>query len=218
MTPEQEQLAMDVYLPLMDEVVARIDVVNFSVRNEQDFAPGLVRELCYLQFRTICELVAVGCLAIYGRQKLPRRLMDTWEAPRIINELKKLDPNCYPQPASITRDGRFVDITGRAEVDHLTRERLVALWGKSGDILHRAPYSKVVRPTNPKDADLSDIALWGNRITALLNCHLIPVSPTKLMTVVLRDLETGLPSANFLTLSLSDNTATTSHHRLSKRK
>jgi len=216
MTPEEETLAMKVYLPLMDEIVARIDVVNVCARNEPNFAPGLVRELCYLQFRAICELVAVGCVALYGHHKLPRRVVKTYEAPKVINELKALDPNCFPSPVVITRNGKHVSITATQGTDHLSRDELVSLWNKSGEILHRAPYTKVTRAQDPKLADLSDIGLWGQKIAALLSNHYVMVDPTKIMTVALKDIETGLPSANFLALSLSDGTAATSLHRLEK--
>jgi hypothetical protein len=216
MTPEEEKRAMRVYLPLMDEIVARINVYNICVDNESKFAPGLVRELCYLQFRAICELVALGCMAVYGDRKLSRKVIAAYEAPKLIHELQRLDPDCYPQPASIVKVGKEVRITGRSEINHLSRSDLIKLWKKAGDILHRAPYSKLIREPDPKLLDLSDVGVWARKIVALLNTHLIPLGPTALMTVVLRDVETGLPSANILRLSLDDGTASATRHRVWK--
>ena len=218
MTPNEEKRAMNVYLPLMDEIVARIHIVNVSARNDPGFAPGFVRELCYLQFRAICELIAVGCLAIYGDKKVSTKLINTYEASKIITALQKLAPNCYPQPISIGRDGKHVSITGLPNSNQLTRADLVRLWGKSGDVLHRSPFSKVTKTTDLKSFDLSDIWHWTAKMTGLLNTHCIVLDWTttaiRIMTVALKEASTGLPSAAFLALSLADGNANASMHQL----
>lgn len=212
MTPDEEKEAMRVYLPLMDEVVARINVFNVCSINKAKFAPGLVRELCYLQFRAICEIVAVGCLAIYGERKIPSRLRSEYAAPKLIKALGELAPGCYPFPMSIEGDAKQMTFTSRAEIDHLTRDDLITLWNKSGDILHRAPYSKIARPSDPALLDLRDIPFWAHKIVRLLNVHGILLSPTKLMTVVLHNRETGMPSAEFVTISDDGSASSSMHH------
>ena len=59
--------AVQRYLPLMHEVAIRIDLVAHACEGRLNLTPPYAREYAYLQFRRICELVALGCLQLRNR-------------------------------------------------------------------------------------------------------------------------------------------------------
>src|ERR1700734_1473974 len=89
-----------IYARLMEEIKRRVDII-IQVPNGKPPLPAMVAfELCYLQFRKICEVFALGCLTVHGdlpgvRNKL---LQKTYNADQIIKQLSNLHPRFYPVP------------------------------------------------------------------------------------------------------------------------
>jgi hypothetical protein len=54
------------YLPLMHELAIRIDLVAHACDGKLNLNPPYAREYAYLQFRRMCELIALGCLLLHG--------------------------------------------------------------------------------------------------------------------------------------------------------
>lgn len=54
------------YLLLAQEITIRIDLVAAACKGELNMTPPYSREYCYLQFRRICELIALGALLLHG--------------------------------------------------------------------------------------------------------------------------------------------------------
>lgn len=54
------------YANIMQEIKIRIAAVDAETMNQLPVVPPLVKEFCYLQFRMICEPIAVGCLVAHG--------------------------------------------------------------------------------------------------------------------------------------------------------
>ncbi len=54
------------YLPLMHELAIRIDLVAEACDGRLNLSPPYAREYAYLQFRRMCELIALGCLQLHG--------------------------------------------------------------------------------------------------------------------------------------------------------
>lgn len=50
----------------MHELVARSDLVAKACSGELNLPPLYAREFCYLQFRYMCELIALGALQLHG--------------------------------------------------------------------------------------------------------------------------------------------------------
>lgn len=97
-SPELSALR-DLYCNLMMEIRQRSDIVA-SAANEQYNIPKLAAyELCYLQFRLICELIALSALAAHGDIHATKsgRLTKSYQADAILNMLEKLHPNFYPR-------------------------------------------------------------------------------------------------------------------------
>jgi len=55
-----EPTAVRSYLKLMHEVVIRLDLVSHACNGRLNLTPPYAFEYCYLQYRRICELLALG--------------------------------------------------------------------------------------------------------------------------------------------------------------
>jgi hypothetical protein len=204
MATETEKQAIHLHLELMHEARARTEVINHTYRNDAGFEPQFVREICYLQFRLLCETIALCCLVAHGNTS--KRLRDTYEANKIVTELGKLKPAFYPEPVSIEQTGTHTHIRGRgADKEHLTKNDLIELWGKSGDVLHRAPLSKLAKPRKANPSDLSDIIKWGRKIGGLLSCYLIPLTGTRALLVEAIRHGTDKPTITIMDFSVETN-------------
>ena len=142
----QQDRILEGYQSLMEETKWRLHAVNLAYRNEAVLPPGMVREVCYLQFRFICEVIAVGCLLAHGDIQATAPIRDTYEPGKIIKQLAKINPSFYPQPMQEQKEGKVVSLSARPDVPHLSRQELPKLWGRAGDALHRTPLIKVIDP------------------------------------------------------------------------
>jgi hypothetical protein len=193
---------MRLYLSLMNEARIRFDVIS-QVWDEQGRKPAhVVREICFLQMRVICEIVALGCLVAHGNES--KKLSRLYEADKIISAMTRLTPNFYPTPVTIEKTGKNTKITGCAGRDHLTKTDLAKLWRESGNVLHLAPLAKVLKPQRHRPDDLSDVAGWCKKLIALLENHFITVTAEQGIWVSLKEAETGKPAASVLAFSPAD--------------
>ena len=65
---------------------------------------GAIHELCFLQLRMLCELIALGCLTAHGDLETGK-LKKAYEADEIIGRLQRLHPHFYPHAARQTKQG-----------------------------------------------------------------------------------------------------------------
>jgi hypothetical protein len=119
----------------------------------------MVREICYLQFRFLCEIIALGCLIAHGDITETHALRGTYEPGKIIKKMERLNRDFYPEPVEATSSGIF----GRSNLPHLTKQELPKLCAKSGDILHRTPMVKFLE-TPPSQVQLISPILWNGAI------------------------------------------------------
>jgi hypothetical protein len=175
------QIALNNYLDLMEEIKVRIRIINFTALNVSGFPSLMVREICYLQFRLICEMIALGCLVARGSMQGVDALRETYQADKIIKQMGRAHTAFYPEPGNITRNPKnplLLTFEGKAATaDYLTKERLKELWRKTADVLHRGSYTKLHAP-NIVQPDMSDVYTWSSRITTLLSDHLIAITNT----------------------------------------
>jgi hypothetical protein len=96
--PDRASL-LELYCELMEEVKRRRDIV-VATRSNQFTLPKLAAfELCYLQLRLICELIALGCLAAHGDIPVTKGKLRSAYAPgAIFSELERLHPEFFPAP------------------------------------------------------------------------------------------------------------------------
>jgi hypothetical protein len=85
----------------IDAVLKTVEMVGTG----QHYLANLpAAEFCLLQLRMVCELVALGCIAIHTDVPQTARLQKLWNEGAIIDDLKKLKPTYFPIPAKNVGD------------------------------------------------------------------------------------------------------------------
>jgi len=198
---------MKMYLALMQEVIIRLDAMAV-ISKIHTIPRKLVIEICYLELRLLCEVIALGCLVAHGDIKLSKKIENTYEADKIILALGKLKPHFYPQACLIELQApgrKSVTVTEADPSKHLSKEKLIALWRYTGDVLHRSPLRKFREAKRNDRADFAAINAAGHSIVSLLQSHWIVLTPTVGLRVVLKDGTTGQPLAQLLSFSPGSN-------------
>ena len=173
--PTQADLdAARVYTSIMEEAKLRALSINTLTGAQIALPVPLLREFCFLQLRMLCELIALGCLVAHGdieETKLPA-LQKAYNAGDIVKRLEKLHPNFYPSPRKPVFNPGHVHLEDY-DREFLTKDELLTLYGRSGDVLHRGSLRRLLDPKNQSPADFRDIQVWGQKILNLLSVHLI---------------------------------------------
>jgi len=158
---------------------AAVSKVLTDAKSRQfSLSPSMSRELCYLQLRMICELIALGCLLVHGDIPATRtkRMQKAYAADWIIKRLSELHPSFYPIPSVQILDpaGNVVSVEPISK-PYLTKVDLISLYAECGGVLHRGTL-KDIPPASYKPLDFVRIGKWAAKITQLLNHHQIPMS------------------------------------------
>lgn len=173
---KSQKEAMKLYAGIMEEVKIRLGWIVDAVDGQYGMDGQLIREVSYLQFRLICELIALGCLVAHGDVTANTKLVNEYAADKICTELEKLHPDFYPKPHDQVRDrpGRFhlADVTE----PFLTREDLKTLYWKTGSILHKGKLKGLLKEQSPVIRDFAEIREWRNKIIRLLSIHRLPLT------------------------------------------
>src|SRR4051812_181747 len=95
---EELRKSADVYRHLMEETKYRIEAIDTILSGRAGLRQRIAQETCYLQFRLICETIAIACLALHRDIKVSSGLHNTYKADWILNALDRLHPRFYPSP------------------------------------------------------------------------------------------------------------------------
>jgi hypothetical protein len=169
------------YCNLMEELKARQAVVLKILTDAREgrfaFPPYILGELCFLQLRMMCELIALGCLLVHKDVPAARttRMQKAYAADWIVNRLTELHPSFYPLAGVQTLDeaARVIRVDPNTK-PHLTKDKLLELYAECGAVLHRGNL-KGILAADPKHMDLLRAAKWTAQITQLLDHHQIPL-------------------------------------------
>jgi len=180
----------DLYLRLMNEVKRRIDVILKITQGRVSLPQVAAYELCYLQLRMICELIALGCLAAHGDvlNKNSQKILRQYNADKIIKGLEKLHSDFYPVPGRQvlcphTKKPIRVD---KIKSGFLSKKELLSLYGECGDVLHRGSLLKLLKP-DQNQIDFKKPIIWMTGITTLLNHHQIQlINPNQQFWVLMQ--------------------------------
>ena len=134
-----------------------------------------VNEVCYLQFRYICELIAIGCLIAQGDYETQRGFRVEYSPPKIFTALKGLYPHFFPQPMTIISQPGAHHLEANNKPDAYGELHVTRLWQASGDHLHRASLTAYLKKTFAPPPDTASIDKHVNGLVRLLESHLIPV-------------------------------------------
>jgi hypothetical protein len=168
--------AMSLYAGIMEEVKVRIGWVEDAVNGRNELDGQLVSELCYLQFRLICELISLGCLVAHGDVTTSTKLVNEFAADKICTELEKLHADFYPKPHDQVRK-----VPGSFHLDDvnepfLTRADLKTLYVKTGRVLHKGKLKGLLKSQSPVLKDFNEIREWRNKIVRLLSIQRLPLA------------------------------------------
>lgn len=169
----EDQNALKLYITLMEEIKERAALINTVTAMQTDIPKRLLRELCYLQLRMMCELIAAGCLIAHGditNTKFFRR--DAYKADEILRRLEGLHQDFYPIPGRPEQVGPGHTHFANVDFDYLSKSDLIKLYGTCGDILHKGRLPKIITKT-PDPSDFEDVKLWGQKLLNLLSAHRI---------------------------------------------
>jgi hypothetical protein len=138
-----------------------------------------------LQVRMITELIALASIAanrnLFEEQR--QKFEKHWHPERILKDVEKLNPNFYPRPVKEVASERPGVVNDLVEIKSgfLTREQLIGVHGRCGDLLHaKNPYGKGV------DYKLYErmVPQWLEQIRVLLNCHQVHLLDSKYFYLV----------------------------------
>jgi hypothetical protein len=184
------------YCKLMEELKLRHAVVSDVVENAKNgrfvLSPAILGELCFLQLRMICELIALGCLLVHGDIPAARtnKMKKAHQADWIISRLEQLHPSFYPQPSEqiLNKQGKVIELKPVTE-PYLTKADLLKLHASCGPKLHRGSLKTVM---DARSFDLAQVASWLTKISTLLNHHQIPsIDDNYLVVIIMRGKDDG---------------------------
>jgi hypothetical protein len=184
---------LELYRLLMTEIKERCAVLRTVTEQKLNIWPVTAFELGYLQIRLICELIGLGCLTAHGDipATYSKRLLQTYEPGRIFSELGKLHPNFYPRACSsnVSSVGGVINFAVLEDHQFLSKENIIAIHGKTGNVLHRGDLKSIGRPFHLNFQELQD---WHNKIVDMLRIHLISLHDiNRYVLIIMSDPNTG---------------------------
>ncbi len=167
------------YCRLMEEIKQRVGVVRNVVDGRVAVPQIVASEICHIQLRKICELIAIACVVAHGDLKGVKAglIQKSYQPDRILKALEKLHRDFYPLPFRQEGD----QSSGKARQTEsikdgfLSKDGLMRLYGACGDQLHRGSVRRVLAGRE-ETIDFAKTNSWLAQITTLLNCHRIKTS------------------------------------------
>lgn len=172
---DRQEKARAYYAAIMDEVRLRFDCVTSLMSGETKLTASFVRESAFLQYRMICELIALGCLTAHGDipETQASKLHKEYAADKIMDQLEKLHPDFFPFPVIQRRTGPTSLHMEDAPEGYLTKAELLELYGRCGGVLHRGSMKRLMSGKIPVQTNFPDIAKWATKIKLLLDTHTV---------------------------------------------
>ena len=142
----------------MHEAKHRLWAMDTALGGQTGLPDGAIPELCFLQLRMLCELIALGCLTAHG-DVVTGKLKEEYKADKIIRLLEQLHPKFYPHAATDTETATAL------RTDVFTKEELMKLYWKCGDVLHRGTFQTLWSRAR---GDIEEIRTWKEKIELYL--------------------------------------------------
>lgn len=163
------------YLPLMHELAIRTDLVAHACEGRLNLAPPYAREYAYLQFRRMCELIALGCLQLHGDlpQTQTQSAKREWNAERIMSLLHRTYPHSFPQAVTWTVTPTGPRIEANSKPNALTLQEFKTLYAECGEVLHRGTIRSLQGAVALSDADYHKTLQWQSKVVDLMNQHMV---------------------------------------------
>jgi hypothetical protein len=176
--------AVGVYLAFMEEIKARLAMVELCIDACRETPPVpqayMHAEFGFLQLRFVCDLVALGALAIHHPYGLTDELLESWHARRALSDLSAINKEGFPRPANVNRGPNGIEIVMK---DGLTRNGIQRMFDKCGKALHRGKIKHVFEK-RARVYDMDALARWRNRIVELLDNHLMMLPQQGVVVII----------------------------------
>jgi hypothetical protein len=164
-----------IYVSVMEEIKRRTSVIYSFLRGTSHALYKATNvESIYLQIRMILELIALSSIAANKTifEENQKKFNKHWNPSDILKDIEMVNPNYYPEPireVPSKNEGIVNDLVAIKD-GFLTKDDLISIHGKSGNILHaRNPYKKHL-DYSEYDKQIPKIL---EKIKCLLNCHQI---------------------------------------------
>ena len=160
------------YQKIMEEIKRRIEVITALLDKSVALPFQATQvETTLLQVRMVLELLALSSLAANREifEATQKKFRDSWKVSKIVNDVRRLNPNFYPIPLLHT-NFEGLDRLDEITEGSLTLEELIKIHGQCGERLHAL---------NPYDSSFEldyfekNIPLWMNKLMRLLALHKI---------------------------------------------
>jgi hypothetical protein len=131
--------SIEIYCDLIVELKYRIECIDKILDKKIPLRMKIAEEICYLQLRMICELIAIGCLIINEEISSKKSyLLKTYKTDWIISQMTRLHPNFFLTPLENEDSKEDPPQRVHKKIGFLTKEDLATLWNKhAGSHLHR---------------------------------------------------------------------------------
>ena len=212
-----EASAVRNYLKLMHEVVVRLDLVSAACNGHLNLTPPYALEYCYLQYRRICELLALGCLRLHGDLAATKSnsASKEWNAERIMGLLHRHHPHAFPQCVTTTKKPDGWSYVANSKPNALTLAQFKVLYAKCGQVLHRGNIRSIEAERPLEKSDYDQLIAWSHKIVDLLNQHFISRSDGQgLYFVSLKAEEAGGGPACSVLTGFSEGSVTVATYNL----
>jgi len=180
--------AGQLYADIVTEIKGRIDALQLAGSTgfqPYPLPPPVMGDIFYIEFRMICELIAVACLVAHGDLAGARskKILDEWRASVIMGQLEKLHADFFPVPEEIWRtdDGRIrgakIKVSG-----FMTKGELTNLYNECGDHLHRGSALEIRAQMDSggiPPPDLGKMKATLDKLVNLLRTHTIDLIDPK---------------------------------------
>jgi hypothetical protein len=196
--PFTEEAAVRSYLRLMHELAVRVDLVARTCTGELNLTPPYAREYCFLQFRRICELIALGCLQLHGDIPAARSsaAKKEWNAERIMKLLQRNHPHSFPQSLTRTKNANGWHLEANSKPNALTFTEFKTLYNKCGEILHRGTIRTIEAEETIAKPEYDEVINWSHKLVDLLNEHIVARANGKGLFHISLKTESGGPSCS----------------------
>lgn len=176
--PSNNRERAEIYLKVLYEIEGRLKFLEDAF-DQPNYTPLLKREIAALQYRTICELIAISCLGAQGDDSKHKHLSKEYRPKIIFAALAKANPDFFPRCATLSSTEGRHHLDFPPNTDAITQSQVITLWAKSGDDLHRTGIKKFVGGQNEliDDSYLAPV----KKFRALLNSHAVRLDGDSLL-------------------------------------
>lgn len=173
---------MTLYANLMEEARYRVEAMNDALSGRLKLPDMILEEFIYLQLRLLCEIIALGCLIAAGNftQAQLTKLRDEYDADTIIKSLAPLSDTFFPDPIRIEvrppspgNPKGSVHISKAPDGSFLTKDKLLSLYGRTGNYLHRGRLKRLQSRPPYTAVNLASATADARKMLGLIDQHRI---------------------------------------------